>query len=180
MSEEQEQTHADRFIKLYAQPRSSSGIVRIDRWIHVDSIDEICDGEPRRKNAGDDKSEIISPTVNIRMHGGLRDGHAYWLIADGTAADVVQEIEAMRAAGAATDAAALAAALKPLLVAPEPRHALNERGVWTAGESYVPLDHVTHPDTAAGHLCMANNKSSSAGVLANTKFWCRLDLPEAS
>lgn len=178
MSDEQQQAQEApprlRFIKLYAKPRRGNE-VRMDRYFHIDSIDEICDGVPRTL---EDKSLV--PVVNLRMHGGEHENRPFWILADGTAADVVQEIEAMRAAGAAADAAALAAALKPLLVAPEPRHALNERGVWTAGESYVPLDHVTHPDTAAGLLCMANNKSSSAGVLANTKFWCRLDLPEAS
>ena len=180
MSDNQEQTHAhaDRFIRLYAQPRQS-GRARIYRWFHVDSIDEICDTDPRPRLPAEGDGEKI-PMVFIRMHGGHSGGHPYWLEADGTAAEVTASIVAMRAAGAATDAAALAEALKPLLAAPAPPpHAVNDRGEWTSGERYAPLDYVTHPDTAAGHLCMASNKSSSAGVLANTKFWCRLDLPEA-
>ena len=57
-------------------------------------------------------------------------------------------------------------------------HVLNDRGEWTGDETYVPLDYVTKPNTTETFLCMAENKSSSAGVLSNTSFWCPITLPE--
>ncbi len=57
-------------------------------------------------------------------------------------------------------------------------HVLNDRGEWAGDETYVPLDYVTKPNTTDTFLCMAENKSSSAGVLSNTSFWCPITLPE--
>ena len=62
----------------------------------------------------------------------------------------------------------------------EKPHRLLDRGEWVSGESYAPLDYVTKPGTANTYLCLAENKSSSAGVLANASFWCPITLPEAN
>ncbi len=56
-------------------------------------------------------------------------------------------------------------------------HRLVDRGEWTAGETYRPLDHVTKPDTTTTVLCLAENKSSSPGVLSNDTLWCEITLP---
>ena len=160
-----------RFIKLWAQPRELQSLARDIVYIDALTIHEVCDGLPRHEDPFDSKTPQV-PVVYIRGSGGFG-----WLEADGTAEALIEEIEDMRAAVATADAAALAAALKPIL-APEPRHALTDRGEWTAGEDYVPLDYATKPGTTDTYLCLAENKSSSAGVLSNASFWCPITLPD--
>ena len=52
---------------------------------------------------------------------------------------------------------------------------LNDRGAWTSGEDYEPLDLVSWPaDASKLFLCLKANRSTSDGVLANGAYWCEV------
>lgn len=109
----------------------------------------------------------------IDIHGGRQESHRVFYV-EGTLDEWAETLNAAIADAHARDALA---AHNAILEADHP-HRLTDRGEWTGDETYVPLDYVTKPGTTETFLCTAENKSSSAGVLANTSFWCPITLPD--
>ena len=153
------------FLKLVGRDRRSDGdpVAPYFDIAHIVSIEPAI---PRVENPDtDEEVEIEQCAITSRSCQSP-------VYVDGSADDWAAKISQARSAAAAADAVAAAAALEPK----GPR--LTDRGEWTAGEDYVPLDYATKPGTTDTYLCLAENKSSSAGVLSNTSFWCPITLPD--
>lgn len=142
-------------------------------WIDRSLIGEICTGP--QMYARDEQGAPIYETVDGERVYELAPTTALKVVVPhSTGADYLLDIGGWVVEGDPEDWVALVEPPEP-----EPQaHRVNERGEWVPDEDYVPLDYATKPGTTDGYLCVAPNKSSSAGVLANTKFWCRVDLPE--
>lgn len=170
-----------RFLKVHAGQESASDpdlqYTHRLRWINVYTIDEICQG-PSRIAVDEDgklildsngKKTFVARTALKVVHAYTQPGHhntklehADWYV-DGDPSDWAKTIEAVIAADR---------------FPPEPpgQMVLNDRGTWTAGESYVPLDVAKHPDTDKTYINLKASTSSSSLALKNKEFWCLIDL----
>lgn len=152
------------FLQFIGRDDDRTGDLPVAPYIDVAHVVAIKPARPRLEKSGDEDVEIEQCEIETRTH-------VRGVYVDGSADDWAEKISRARSAAAAADAVAAAAAMEP------EGHRLTDRGEWTAGETYIPLDYVTKPGTANAYLCLAENKSSSAGVLSNKSFWCPITLP---
>ena len=171
-----------KFLKITGwEGHAIGGVKPRHRWIGIDTIDEIVpDERPTRyyDSAGkkvkakdgelaDEDGWLLVYRCEIAVHGEHPPGstkvsHGRFHV-DCDAESLVAEIEAL---------------LAPPPAPAEDELTLNDRDVWWPGESYQTLDLVKHPeDVSKTFLALQPSKSTSALVLANSTFWCRIHLP---
>lgn len=170
-----------RFLKVNAahETRGSSNDTEAhkDRWINIYTIDEICKGPGRTKLGSDGKPVMVDNERVYVDRTALKIVHPYVDVVSRTVH--VQHAEYYVDGDPEDWAATIEAAIAADRFPPEPEAddeiVLNDRGVWAAGETYVPLDLAADPDnTSRIYLCLKENKSTSSGALANTSYWCEV------
>ena len=145
-------------------------------WINVYGVDEICGTQVYKRDAegnivkiteGNDTKRVLVAATRLKIlqpHDADHDKKldvAEWVVY-GEASEWVDRIERM-----ILDDRHAPAAPQPLK--------LNDRGAWTSGEDYDPLDVVSWPaDASRLFLCLKGNRSTSDGVLANASYWCEV------
>ena len=147
------------------------------RYVNIRTIDEVVPTTATVKDENDNDVEIDAVYLIQHHEGAISDfasGHARdrdsFFLVPGTADEWVEKIETLIASDIA--------AHHPQPEQEAPVHCLTDRGVWKSGESYSQFDLVTHPDGGKKFVALRPSKSTSSAVLANSKFWAEIVLPE--